>query len=278
MYHETELWLERLLQYLKSKTKYQTTCEPEKVMGNLILVDMAMAQLQASFPMLKTFDDWIPEYRDAELTGPQYDDDYESVNRMLFPGKRPAVRAGGTGLSILWDADVKPALQGVIEDAIRQGNNDFQVEDLDEPSLQVWLHTAAYVHNDEIITSKLHGRSRTRESHYVLVEYGGTERIAEVVYFARLVLPTVVQGVNKVMRVAVCDLFKQSAGFQDADIGTLRKARVHVGNPNATYEICRWAIQLAAVTTKVVAAKCPQPDMATIDIYFQTTSMASGLH
>jgi hypothetical protein len=138
----------------------------------------------------------------------------------------------------------------------------------------VWVHTAAYIHNDEIIHSRIHGNSTSRESFYVVVPHNGRQRIAEVAYFVRLQRP----GKDNPLRLAVCDLFKQHSPWSDPDIGTLLRARVYPGDPDATFEKRNWGIGLRAIETKVMAADSVSERQQPHMMYFQTTSMASALH
>lgn len=138
------------------------------------------------------------------------------------------------------------------------------------------MHTAAYIHNDEIIHSRIHGSATSRESFYVVVPHNGGQRmrIAEVSYFVRLQRP----DKEHPLRLAVVDLFKQHNAWSDPDIGTLLRARVYPGDPDATFEKRNWAIGLAAVQTKVMAADNIAERQQPHTMYFQTTSMASALH
>jgi hypothetical protein len=140
VYHDTELWLERVLQWLKSKVKYHTTSCPEKIMANFVLLDLALRGLRGNDDQLKSFDDWIPAYRSRELTGEQYDDDYGADDRMLFAGLPPAGANGNQSRhGLQWERDIKPVAMSVVEDANAQGLLEWQPEDLDTevPGLKV---------------------------------------------------------------------------------------------------------------------------------------------
>jgi hypothetical protein len=132
LYHETELWLERVLQWLKSRVKYHTTAVPEKIMAKFVLLDMALTCLRSRFPTLKSFDEWIPAYRSRQLAGPQFDDNYQSPNRMLFAGKPPARPGAARGHNLCWETDIKPAAAEAIRDANGQGRREWQPSHLDQ--------------------------------------------------------------------------------------------------------------------------------------------------
>jgi hypothetical protein len=137
----------------------------------------------------------------------------------------------------------------------------------------VWVHTAAYIQNEEIGLSRLHVRARSRQSFYILVTYQGRQRVAEVSYFVRVELPG-----RSPLRLAVCNLYKAVAPVDHPDLGVMLRARVHFEDNRRTFQLQNWAITLAAIETKLMGAERALEGGQHADWFFQTTSMASGLH
>jgi hypothetical protein len=136
----------------------------------------------------------------------------------------------------------------------------------------VWVHTAAYIHNEEIIHSCTHGHG-ARESFYGLVTCDGRQRVVEVSYFVRLERPG-----KQPLRLAVCNLFKEQESWSDPDYGTMLLAKVYPGDMAATCQLCSWGIGLSAIDTKVMAADDVKKRRQPHTMCFLTTGNASGLH
>ena len=83
-----------------------------------------------------------------------------------------------------------------------QGEEAWRIQD-------VLLFSQVSKHGDELITSRSHGRSRSRISYYVLVQMGASEQLARVEYFLN-VLAAPDSNVAP-LRLAVCTLYQPRA-------------------------------------------------------------------
>lgn len=161
IYGETELWVERLVQLCKTKTRYRATTQPELVAAKFLVTASALDVTASKYPSVKTFDDWVPGYRSRDLQGDTVDDE-EVPNKMLLKG-RPATDAE-------WGA-VREAVESCVEanmDGFGAGALLYSTERVNNNNVDVQVHTMCRV-NEELVTSVEHARSRSRESHHIEV-------------------------------------------------------------------------------------------------------------
>ena len=87
------------------------------------------------------------------------------------------------------------------------------------------MHSQVLKQRGELITSRMHHRSRSRVSFYVLLQLTlNQQRVAEVLYYLRVQLPA-----GLAMRLAVCKVFAARA----------RRGVVHVVDPNNVQHVAR---------------------------------------
>lgn len=190
VYHDTEMWVERMMQRCKRRTRYKSPKAPEKVMAMHICEELATQRLQGDNPGFQTFDGLVPGYRGSPDTGEQFDVD-EGGTYLLHKGKR----ANASGV----------------------------------PNGDCWMHTACFLKGSEIVKGTSHGRAYSRDSSYVKIEMnaqpttrrrrrGSTgDAIARVRHFLR------VCGGGATQRFAVMDVFLDCERLQDHDLGEMFK-------------------------------------------------------
>lgn len=161
IYQETELWVERLVQLCKRKTRYRATTQPELVCAKFLATNSALDLLAIRYPSVKTFDSWVPGYRAQDMTGEAVDD-ADNGTRMIQKGKAPT--------TLEWEEQLRDAVSKYIDNNPEEGWEEADlVYGTDADRIAVYVHTMACLRDDEIVTSVEHGRSKTRESHHVQV-------------------------------------------------------------------------------------------------------------
>ena len=70
---EHEFWVEACVQYAKSVPKYRCSQNPEKILGNGLVVSHALAKVKRDhgyrdgMPYVQTFNERVPKYCKADL-------------------------------------------------------------------------------------------------------------------------------------------------------------------------------------------------------------------
>ena len=150
-----ELWVERAIQRSKSNVKYRMTAAPEKLLMHDVMVDAALLDQKQSDRLcaqpvqaVRSFDEWVPEYRVNMRTGPLYDPgDAETGTQLLGKGKP----LGGQALQ---------AAEEQLHRLLHRTGEPGWAADLPAPSLHSF--SMAFKRGDEILWSKESGRTRTR--------------------------------------------------------------------------------------------------------------------
>lgn len=161
IYAETELWVERLVQLCKTKTRYRSTTQPELVAAKFLVTASALDVMSCRYPSVKTFDDWVPGYRSRDLQGEGVDAE-DVPNKMLLQGR---LASDGE-----WEV-VREAVTSCVESNMPDLNIGallYTTDPVNNNNVKVYVHTMCRI-NEEIITSAEHSRARTRESHHVEV-------------------------------------------------------------------------------------------------------------
>lgn len=189
VYHDTEMWVERMMQRCKRRTRYKNPRNPEKVMAMHICEELATQRLQADYPSFRDFDKLVPEYRDSPDTGPQFDSnkDTNTGTFLLHKGRRT------TNNSWLHTACF---LRGT---EIVKGTS----------------HKRAYNRDSSYVVVSLERRQAGRRNR--------NEEIARVRHFLR-----VGEG-DQTERLVVVNVFQNSEFLKDADLGEMFKIREDSG-------------------------------------------------
>ena len=201
---DTEFWIERAIQGMKEELRNRLMQRPEVLYANTLQLDNALARL-ARDPAsnVQSFDQLCPEYRARPLVGPAYDPGSPITGTQLqHQGKRPHHLQRNARLQ-----EVLNALQRL------QGRPVGLQTEHEARSCQIFIHTQLRNQAEELITSRLHGRSRTRISYWVLLQLqgprGGVQlHVARVERYLRVTAAPMRQQEQQ-LRLAVCTVFRQ---------------------------------------------------------------------
>lgn len=234
VYGELELWIERVVQDVKRKTRYRATTDPEKVAARSITANTAMELMKVQYPSLRNIDDEIKKRKRARGDAAGYDepDDVGLIGEgdgddteMVGAGKRPSA-----GEWDLLHVKLREYLENVQADSWEatdlDGYNPLQPE---ECRVEVWVHNIARLGNNEYVASEDNGRARSRESFFVKVPFRGLRNNVVREFIARVrKLVRIVKrregGEAATLRFALCDVYKYQEPFDDEDLGKLYKA------------------------------------------------------
>eukprot|EP00798_Chlamydomonas_sp_ICE-L_P026657 gene26656-4026_t len=163
-----EFWVERMIQQMKSSTKFLTTGCPEFLYVKGMLIDNRLAELRSQHINLKSFDDYIPNYQHRPFSGDGFDSG-NGYDQLLGKG------VAYSGVKKEWAVAVLSRL--IQEDEMHEDPEvlpwyeAFRLELVEWPELTIREHVYAHAKGDTIFTSLGHKRSRTRESLHCLVWY-----------------------------------------------------------------------------------------------------------
>eukprot|EP00798_Chlamydomonas_sp_ICE-L_P024415 gene24416-10015_t len=163
-----EFWVERMIQQMKSSTKFLTTGCPEFLYVKGMLIDNRLAELRSQHINLKSFDDYIPNYQHRPFSGDGFDSG-NGYDQLLGKG------VAYYGVKKEWAVAVLSRL--IQEDEMHEDpevlpwDEAFRLELVEWPELTIREHVYAHAKGDTIFTSLGHKRSRTRKSLHCLVWY-----------------------------------------------------------------------------------------------------------
>jgi hypothetical protein len=284
VYLELEYWVERLIQLCKSKVRYRTHEYPEKVLANFLLEGTAIEHFKAEVPRVQELVDRMSGASSrARVSNLDASDD---GTHMLGTGR--------VATASEWETMIKPA---VCDFCDRESDHDtgsywagvdastFHIGDVDGSSdsiVTVLVYTSANLRGEEIVTSKEHMRSRTRESCYVATTYEiNGENVDYVAIISKLVkLEHASSGGVKCLRFALCDFFRRAApgnrvqylvDVKDPDLGDMWKV-MNTGDDMCMNER-NYLVEMSTIDTKVV--KCKSGDGDTL--HFLSYSFSSGI-
>ncbi len=180
---ESEFWVENCIQLCKSTIKHRCSREPERLLVNSLLVRHALAVVRRDHgyrdgqPYVGTFDERIPEYRNAPLAVSVTDDgDDVTHTQLLGLGQDPAPED--------WPV-LLPSVQQAVQDYPKLWREHFSSLALEQCCITKFKR--AQVRGGEIVLSEAYERITSRFSHFVVVEW---ERegisIAKVKYFVKV--------------------------------------------------------------------------------------------
>ena len=195
---DNELCIERAVQDGKGEMRNRVSFRPEIMCANANLLSCALAALRhQQADSLRDFDGLCPGFRAKLLSGRSYDsEDPSTGTQLLHKGRAPH----------------RPE-QAVLLQQVRTYVH-LRSEPLTafQPSSsithsQILVHTQLHKGGEELITSRMHARSRSRISYYVLLQLqgprgGALSRIARVEHYLR-VLPAQAHEDAAALRLAV---------------------------------------------------------------------------
>ena len=237
-HYETELWVERAIQKCKRTTKFTSPVRPEAVLAGRVMVDMALARARLASPTLRTFYEFVPEYRDAPFCAAIVDDGDSDGNQLLGAGRVP--------YRVSHKLDCVASFKTFLRDfGAEFGGWTNHVDRLFEhgqelrfTSQRMEFFRYAHVRSEQIVHSLAYDKGVTRESYWVLMVFervrttkttgkrdrGGTEAmgttveeqryIAEIQHFVRVRPVPYGVGSNDFLkdmpdlRIACCNLYK----------------------------------------------------------------------
>ncbi|DBB01368.1 TPA: hypothetical protein ACH3X1_013672 [Trebouxia sp. C0004] len=216
---ELEFWVENCIQLCKSTIKHRCSREPERLLVNSLLVRHALAVVKRDHgyrdgqPYVGTFDERIPEYRNAPLAVSVTDDgDDVTHTQLLGLGQDPAPED--------WPV-LLPNVQQAVQDYPELWQEHFSSLALEQCCITKFKR--AQVRGGEIVLSEAYERITSRFSHFVVVEWEGEGIFAKVKYFVKVDVAEQegpFEGSGKPLRYAIADLYKQGSASQASrDVG-----------------------------------------------------------
>lgn len=286
VYGELELWIERVVQDVKRKTRYRATTDPEKVAARSITQGTALDLMKIHYPSLRTIDSELQKQKRQSARNPDGFDEEDVAKIGAANADEEMVGLGKRPDAVEWDR-LREALGRYLVGNQEPGWSDTDLGDFlpNEPEtggLDVWVHKLARL-GKEFVCSEENGRARTRESFHVKIRYkvrGLHNRVVQREYIAKIVkLVRLVKG-GRTLRFAICDIYNFLEPFVDDDLGTLYKAIEHKGGPvlaarARTYVNQFQPVLLDTIDTKVYRATIKGD---TFDRhYFGTYQFSSGI-
>lgn len=261
-----ELWVERMVQLLKSTTKYRTHSNPEALIANDCLLRIALGGMQlkmaaggeelATYEQLKAAG---ASGTDSDTEGSKDVDASIASGRLLDAGEM--LHCDGAE----W-ADLSEKLLTCIQ------NNPDSVPDHEQwvaewEDVTAWKHDRAMLPKTEsLVTSASYGRSQTRDGSYVVQYYVSGDPddpddpeewkpyVGQVTSFIR------VHHETKVLRFALCNFFKYLKPFAYDDIGEVFKAKVVPDDEAATYDSLQYPVLLNLISAPLCMSATIQDD------------------
>ncbi|DBA77854.1 TPA: hypothetical protein ACH3X1_009208 [Trebouxia sp. C0004] len=180
---ELEFWVENCIQLCKSTIKHRCSREPERLLVNSLLVRHALAVVKRDHgyrdgqPYVGTFDERIPEYKNAPLAVSVTDDgDDVTHTQLLGLGQDPAPED--------WPV-LLPSVQQAVQDYPELWQEHFSSLALEQCCITKFKR--AQVRGGEIVLSEAYERITSRFSHFVVVEWEGEGIfVAKVKYFVKV--------------------------------------------------------------------------------------------
>lgn len=215
---DAEFFVERMIADSKRITRHTVSTAPEATIARFLLDNAALDELAATADV-KTFDQLIPAFRAAPLTGKEYDQPADnSMSSFLHKGHR-------------LDSSERQSNLAAVAAYIASNEAESEWADMQINDSQLLKYTAAQRGNRNTIHSKAHVRS-SKASYNVTVHRRLTSgryavHMAEVQYF---LLVAAAEGDRPPLRLAMCKLFaeQQNPGVrakQQADLKAWQRAQ-----------------------------------------------------
>ena len=216
--HNTEYWLENLIQWAKSTVRYRTTKYPEMVLAGDILLDDAIARCAAKYPAVRQK---LAEWEHVDVLGSTYSnpDDGSSDGSQLL----------GRGRVVTEPERSSMCVDAAVEGHIRYfGPAGWTVDMVAHSSVMVYA--SAQAEGGELLHSMRYTRARSRVSYNVLCQFWEGEQgddsdgnesavptyyVGKISYFVRVDPPNATdidsaaegdQALPEALRLAVMDL------------------------------------------------------------------------
>ncbi len=304
IYYEQEYWVERYIQLCKTRVRARAHEQPEKLLANYLIESSALQRTRAADSSLAVIDDILDDIRgvhvmDGESTAK---DEPHIDGYMLFKGRPPTESEKQV---------IQKAISGHYTSLVQGDKLDealLPILDNSFTDTDIWVHTAAQIREEEVITSRQNRRSRTRDSSHVkalYLEANGMQRIyiAVVSMLVRVLFHK--NGQSSVSRFALCDFYKTSPSATESKKGKKKLKmdekidlakygmKEHVNDDTGVMQYVDlpddlfsqkelifshrdFFVPLTAIQTKVVVAKQQSPGGPRL--FFLDYSFASGLN
>jgi hypothetical protein len=95
---DAQWWVERLMHMYKRQLGKRVSRCPDKTFAKLLLLVQRLDKLRLEDPSVKGFDEWVPEYRAAQLEPPCVDDGDEASDTVLMGKGVPVGRKSKTAV------------------------------------------------------------------------------------------------------------------------------------------------------------------------------------
>lgn len=220
---ELEFWVENCVQLCKSTIKHRYSKDPEKLLVNSLLCRHALAVVKRYHGYrdgqlyVGTFDERVPEYRNAALDVSVADDgDDVTHTQSLGLGQNPAIEE--------WPG-LLGSLQKAVQDYPRLWQDRFGSLVLEQCCITMFKR--AQIRSGELVLSEAYEHPKyitSRFSHFVVVEFESEGLfVAKVKYFVKVEVteqegPAEVNG--QPLRYAIADLYRQRTPSRaSSDVG-----------------------------------------------------------
>lgn len=212
----SELWIERVVQFVKSSIRYRATSLSEVTLTKDALLDYAIAMLRMLEAHAKTFDEHVPQYRMAEglnipRAGGDKIQDKADKDGTLMLGYGVRVSLGDP-----LHEEVLTAMRNMMKDiSVAMSEDGWDANDLSWLEDAVFTkYKAADLASAEVVHGTEYRRARSRKSHYVLCHfYEAADQppasfIMTVRYYVVAELYKEEQGRTLVSKFAVGDMWR----------------------------------------------------------------------
>jgi len=221
-----ELWVERTMKFAKRKSKFRATSDPEKVLCNELELWRSHKLLKNCPNRVLELNELLPPY--GKRTMVQYtnpDNEATSAEGSFLLGSGQPFNDDAHGLDI-------HSLLSLARDEIIGPNPEicqgWNEEMLDEATVRVYVHMRAMFRDREVLTGRMYGLERARDSSHVSVEYEDAEgikkmHIASIQYFVRI---EKINGDIPPLRFAMAHFYDYMPPLNDHDLGLIHKVDV----------------------------------------------------
>lgn len=217
-----EMWLERLMGYVKRKTKTRGTSDPEKVISNDLGLSFGLESLKQKSDGLLDFKEMLDMSNKPTCYANEDKPENQSTSFLLGSGKEYGRRS--------WDFDIETVIDTVLAELLYPDDdacNGWTPQLLeDRNALSIYMYDRAVFKGQEVFTSSMYKHEQARDSSHVTVTYdeddGKKEYVGAIKAFV-LIKHNDITVMDRPLRFALIDFYPYQPPFHDEDIGTVYK-------------------------------------------------------
>lgn len=226
--HFSELWVERMIQFVKQEVKYRSSGAPEKVIVSRMELSRCMKQLAESQPhILDDTADWLklPLLGGAALVSSAPSECPPSSGGSHCEGKSRRVDARDGFLN-----GRLVIVQRMLDDMGHEPWDEISSSMVNVEAAEVRTYSRAVLRGQERLFSTEYTKCSVKDNTYVLIWYEGRPYVARVRQFL-CIHP---HGHPRALHMALVDYFHYRQPIQDKDLGTVYVVREGNVIPNET--------------------------------------------